>query len=106
MSKSFLDGLDNECTKYDLAVTAQFRKDYKLAKKRGLKMEALAEIVTLLAKGEALPEKNRDHSLSGNWIGHRECHVLPDWLLIYRIEENVLVLTLTRTGTHSDLLDK
>lgn len=106
MSKSFLDGLDNECTKYDLAVTAQFRKDYKLAKKRGLKMEALAEIVTLLAKGEALPEKNRDHNLSGNWIGHRECHVLPDWLLIYRIEENVLVLTLTRTGTHSDLLDK
>lgn len=106
MSKSFLDGLDNECTKYGLAVTAQFRKDYKLAKKRGLKMEALAEIVTLLAKGEALPEKNRDHSLSGNWIGHRECHVLPDWLLIYRIEENVLVLTLTRTGTHSDLLDK
>lgn len=106
MSKSFLDGLDNECAKYDLAVTAQFRKDYKLAKKRGLKMEALAEIVTMLAKGEALPEKNRDHSLSGNWIGHRECHVLPDWLLIYRIEENVLVLTLTRTGTHSDLLDK
>ena len=86
--------------------SAQFRKDYKLAKKRGLKMEALAEIVTLLAKGEALPEKNRDHNLSGNWIGHRECHVLPDWLLIYRIEENVLVLTLTRTGTHSDLLDK
>lgn len=106
MSKGFLDSLDNERTKYDLAVTAQFRKDYKLAKKRGLKMEALAEVVTLLAKGEALPEKNRDHSLSGNWIGHRECHVLPDWLLIYRIEENVLVLTLTRTGTHSDLLDK
>lgn len=106
MSKGFLDSLDNERTKYDLAVTAQFRKDYKLAKKRGLKMEALAEVVTLLAKGEALPEKNRDHSLSGNWIDHRECHVLPDWLLIYRIEENVLVLTLTRTGTHSDLLGK
>lgn len=106
MSKGFLDSLDNERTKYDLAVTAQFRRDYKLSKKRGLKMEALAEVVTLLAKGEALPEKNRDHSLSGNWIGHRECHVLPDWLLIYRIEENVLVLTLTRTGTHSDLLGK
>ena len=106
MSKGFLDSLDNEHTKYDLAVTAQFRKDYKLAKKRGLKMEALAEVVTLLAKGETLPEKNRDHSLSGNWIGHRECHVLPDWLLIYRIEENVLVLTLTRTGTHSDLLGR
>ena len=106
MSESFLNGLDNERTKYDLAVTAQFRKDYKLARKRGLKMEALAEIVTLLAKGEALPEKNRDHSLSGNWLGHRECHILPDWLLIYRIEENVLILTLTRTGTHGDLLSK
>ena len=106
MSKGFLDSLDNERTKYDLAVTAQFRRDYKLAKKLGLKMEALAEVVTLLAKGEALPEKNRDHSLSGNWIGHRECHVLPDWLLIYRIEENVLVLTLTRTGTHSDLFGR
>lgn len=106
MSGSFLESLDGERTKYDLAVTAQFRKDYKLAKKRGLKMEALAETVTLLAKGEAPPEKYRDHSLSGNWIGHRECHILPDWLLIYRVEENVLVLTLTRTGTHSDLLDR
>lgn len=106
MSGGFLNGLDNERAKYDLAVTAQFRKDYKSARKRGLKMEALAEIVTLLAKGEALPEKNRDHSLSGSWLGHRECHILPDWLLIYRIEENVLILTLTRTGTHSDLLGK
>ena len=58
MSKGFLDSLDNERTKYDLAVTAQFRRDYKLSKKRGLKMEALAEVVTLLAKGEALPEKD------------------------------------------------
>ena len=106
MNESFLNGLDNARTKYDLAVTAQFRKDYKLARKRGLKMEALAEIVTLLARGEALPEKNLDHSLSGSWLGHRECHILPDWLLIYRIEENVLILTLTRTGTHSDLLGK
>ena len=106
MSKGFLDSLDNGRTKYDLAVTAQFRRDYKLAKKRGLKLEALAEIVALLANGEPLPEKNRDHALSGNWIGHRECHILPDWLLIYRVEDDVLVLTLTRTGTHSDLLDK
>ena len=105
MSKSFLDALDNGRTKYDLAVTVQFRKDYKLAKKRGLKMEALAEVVTLLAMGEALPEKNRDHSLTGNWIGFRECHILPDWLLIYRIEENVLVLTLTRTGMYSVLYE-
>lgn len=106
MSKGFLDSLNDAQTKYDLAVTAQFRKDYKLAKKRGLKMEALAEVVTMLAMGQALPERNRDHSLSGDWIGHRECHIAPDWLLIYRVEENILVLTLTRTGTHSDLLDR
>lgn len=106
MSKNFLDGLDNEKTKYAISLTAQFRKDYKLAKKRGLKLEALAEVVTFLANGQALPEKNRDHSLSGNWIGHRECHILPDWLLIYRIDDDVLVLTLARTGTHSDLLSK
>lgn len=51
-------------------------------------------------------EKNKDHALSGNWVGHRECHILPDWLLIYRIEDDVLVLTLARTGTHSDLFGK
>lgn len=56
--------------------------------------------------GEPLPEKNRDHALTGDWIGHRECHIQPDWLLIYRIEDNVLVLTLARTGSHSDLFNK
>ena len=56
--------------------------------------------------GEPLPEKNRDHDLSGDWVGHRECHILPDWLLIYRIEDDVLVLTLARTGSHSDLFGK
>ena len=57
----------------------------------------------MLAMGEPLPDKNRDHDLSGDWAGHRECHILPDWLLVYRIEDDVLVLTLARTGTHSDL---
>ena len=56
--------------------------------------------------GEKLPEKNKDHELGGDWVGHRECHILPDWLLIYRIEDDLLVLTLARTGTHSDLFDK
>lgn len=56
--------------------------------------------------GETLPDKNRDHALTGNWFRHRECHILPDWLLIYRVEDEVLLLTLTRTGTHSDLLEK
>lgn len=93
-------------TKYTVKVTTQFKKDYKLAIKRGLKIALLEDIVAVLAAGGTLPEKNKDHALTGNWVGHRECHILPDWLLIYRIENDVLVLTLTRTGTHSDLFEK
>lgn len=93
-------------TKYIVKPTTQFRKDYKLAIKRGLKIELLEKVVELLAMGMPLPRENRDHSLSGDWAGHRECHILPDWLLVYRIEDNVLVLTLARTGTHSDLFGK
>ncbi len=103
MSNSFLDNIDNARTKYDIAITEQFKRDYKLTKKRGLRLEALAEAVTLLANGEALPEKNRDHALSGDYEGFRECHIASDWLLIYRIEDDVLVLVLSRTGSHSDL---
>jgi mRNA interferase YafQ len=90
-------------TKYTVKLTTAFKKDYKLAKKRGLKIDLLKDLIASLAMGETLPEKSKDHALSGDWIGHRECHVQPDWLLIYRIEDDVLVLTLTRTGTHSDL---
>ena len=86
--------------------STQFKKDFKLAMKRGLKIELLEEVIAALAMGEALPEKHKDHALTGNWVGHRECHVLPDWLLMYRIEDEVLVLTLSRTGTHSDLFGK
>ncbi len=93
-------------TKYIVKTTTQFKKDFKLAKKRGLKMELLREVITVLAMGETLPEKNKDHALTGNWIGHRECHILPNWLLVYQLEDEVLVLTLTRTGTHSDLFGK
>ena len=93
-------------TKYTVKPTTQFKKDYKRAMKRGLEIELLEKVVELLAMGESLPEKNRDHELSGNWFGHRECHIQPDWLLVYRIEDDVLVLTLARTGTHSDLFDK
>ena len=93
-------------TKYVVKATSQFKKDYKLAMKRGLKISLLDEVIALLSKGEELPEKYRDHALIGNWLGHRECHILSDWLLIYRIENDVLVLTLSRTGSHSDLLDK
>ena len=64
------------------------------------------DIIRILSRGEPLPGKNRDHALTGDWVGHRECHILPDWLLVYRIENDVLVLTLARTGTHSDLFGK
>ena len=93
-------------TKYIVKLTSQFRKDYKLALKRGLKINLLEDVVAALSMGEPLTEKNKDHALTGNWAGHRECHILPDWLLVYRIEDNVLVLTLARTGTHSDLFGK
>lgn len=93
-------------TKYTVKTTTLFKKDFKLAMKRGLNIELLENIIALLSMGEPLPEKNKDHVLTGNWVGHRECHILPDWLLIYRIEDDVLVLTLARTGTHSDLFSK
>ena len=91
--------------KYSVKATSQFRRDYKRVMKRGMDMRILDQVITALAMGETLPEKNKDHALSGQWSGHRECHILPDWLLIYQIDGNVLVLTLTRTGTHSDLFE-
>ena len=93
-------------SKYTVKPTSQFKKDYKLAMKRGLDISLLEDIIAKLALGESLPEKNRDHALSGNWNGYRECHILPDWLLIYKLEDNVLILTLARTGTHSNLFNK
>lgn len=93
-------------TKYIVKPTTQFKKDFKLAMKRSMKIELLEEVIAMLAMGETLPDKHKDHALTGNWAGHRECHILPDWLLIYRIEDEVLVLTLARTGTHSDLFGK
>ena len=93
-------------TKYIVKPTTQFKKDFKLAMKRSMKIELLEEVIAMLAMGETLPDKHKDHALTGNWVGHRECHILPDWLLIYRIEDEVLVQTLARTGTHSDLFGK
>ena len=74
----------------------QFKKDYKLAVKHHLNIDLLDDIIRALSRGDTLPEKNKDHALSGGWIGHRECHIQPDWLLIYRIEDDILVLTLAR----------
>ena len=90
----------------DIVWTTRFKKDYKLAMKRPLDIELLDDMIRALSRGETLLEKNKDHELSGDWAGHRECHIQPDWLLVYRIEDDVLVLTLVRTGTHSDLFGK
>ncbi len=89
--------------KLDIVWTAQFKKDYKLAVKRGLKIDLIDDIIRQLSKCQPLPRKNRDHLLSGNYVGYRECHIQSDWLLVYRIDNDVLVLTLSRTGSHSDL---
>ena len=85
----------------EISFSGQFKKDYKLCKKRGYNMKLLQDIIDILAIPSELPVKNKDHSLSGNYANKRECHILPDWLLVYRIEGNQLVLY--RTGTHSDL---
>lgn len=90
-------------TKYEVKTTSRFQKEYKLLQKRGKDMSPLKKTVALLADGIPLPPRNDDHALIGNYVGHRECHIAPDWLLIYRIDKDILVLTLTRTGSHNDL---
>lgn len=84
-------------------MTNRFRKDYKLAKKRGYNLSLLEKTVNMIASRTPLPEKYKDHELIGDYKGCRECHITPDWLLIYEIYEEELILYLTRTGTHSDL---
>ncbi len=86
-------------------ITGQYKKDLKLARKRHLPEDKLNEVIFKLATDEPLPESNRDHALHGDFEGTRECHISPDWLLIYSKEddESVKVLTLIRTGSHSDL---
>jgi len=83
--------------------SARFRKDYKTIKKRGYDTGLLEEVLDTLSAEQPLPPKYRDHVLVGNYKGYRECHITPDWLLIYKIENSELILELTRTGTHSDL---
>ena len=89
--------------KYQIEMTTRFKKDYKLAQKRGYNMKLLKEVIDILSNGDQLPGKYLDHPLFGDYKGSRECHIESDWLLIYRIEKDLLVLGLTRTGTHSDL---
>lgn len=80
-----------------------FKKDYKRIKKRGYDIRQLEKVIHVLAVGQELPLKYRDHSLSGDYKGCRECHIAPDWLLVYEIKERELLLYLTRTGSHSDI---
>lgn len=80
-----------------------FKKDYKRIKRRGYDTRLLGKVVGLLAKGQTLPPEYRDHALTGDYSGCRECHIAPDWLLVYEVVERDLILYLMRTGTHSDL---
>ena len=89
----------------DIVLSNRFKKDLKLAAKRGYDLDLLDAVVTNLAERRPLAEKYRDHELTGNYSGFRECHIQPDWLLIYRVEADELILFLSRTGTHSDLFD-
>ena len=86
-----------------LKQTSQFKKDLRRIIKRGADMKLLDEVISLLLRREPLPASCSDHPLTGNWSGYRDCHIEPDWILIYRIEEDSLVLLATRTGTHSDI---
>ena len=88
-----------------IVITSQYKKDLKLARKRHLPEDKLNEIIRRLAFDEELPLTNRDHALTGEFSGTRECHIQPDWLLIYAKEddESLNILSLIRTGTHSDL---
>lgn len=89
--------------KYRLILSSRFKRGLKTAKKRGLNISLLESIVDSLLQGKNLDQKFKDHPLNGNWSGFRECHIQPDWLLIYLIENDILTLTLIDTGTHADL---
>lgn len=91
---------------YKIRPTSKFQKDLKRIQHRGYDISLITEVIKKLAAGETLPAKNKDHQLIGNYVGCRECHIAPDWLLIYEIVDDQLILYLTRTGTHSDLFGK
>ena len=88
---------------YAVKPTTRFQRDVRRAEKRGYNMSLLTDVVKKLAKGETLSPNFKDHDLVGDYLGCRECHITPDWLLVYRISQEKLILVLSRTGTHSDL---
>ena len=91
---------------YHIKFTTAYKKSYKRAKKRDLNLKLLDDVVDELRQGRKLDVKYRDHALHGNWEGFRECHIQPDWLLVYLVENDILTLTLVETGTHADIFDE
>lgn len=91
---------------YKIVYTNRMKRDAKLMKKRGKDMQKLVHILSLLASGVPLPEQYRDHPLTGNLQDFRECHIEPNWLLMYQVHEDILILTATATGSHADLFGK
>lgn len=87
----------------DIFYTTQFKKDFKKAKKQGKDIDKFKVVLSFLQNKKPLPDSYKDHNLSGNYVGHRECHITPDWLLIYKVDNDKLILALTRMGSHSDL---
>ena len=91
---------------YHIKFTTAYKKSYKRAEKRGLNLKLLDDVVDELRQGRKLDAKYRDHALHGNWEGFRECHIQPDWLLVYLVENDILTLTLVETGAHADIFDE
>lgn len=91
---------------YEIRTYKQYDRDVKLAVRRGLDIEKLLEVVRLLRQGELLPAKYRNHLLTGDYNGYWECHITPDWLLLYEKDTEIRIISLYRTGTHSDLFGK
>ena len=91
---------------YQIKPTSRFQKDLKRCQRRGCDMALITEVIRLLAAGEPLDERYHDHQLTGRYHSCRECHITPDWLLVYEVDGDALILYLTRTGTHSDLFGK
>ena len=89
--------------KYNIRQTSRYKKSLKLMLKRGKDIKKITKVVRMLAQGETLPPQHKDHPLIGDYAGSRDCHIENDWVLIYKIVDSLLILTLADTGTHSDL---
>jgi mRNA interferase YafQ len=91
---------------YKIVRSSQYKRDFRLAIRQGKDIHRLETVIDMLAEGKPLPAEYNDHPLKGNYKGFHECHIAPDWLLVYKIDKGVLVLLLSRTGTHQELFDE